>query len=141
MEFRTLLHLIKLRTLKSPTNRSANWCMICAWHASEFAVFCLYNRQMLVSWWSFFKVTIRCKNKSISLHLFIDSHLLIFFLTKQMSELQSNVYSVHTFHRNTWIHVLNIFFLLYWFNCLLETDCWQNSKVLRALTLHYKLIK
>lgn len=66
------------------TNRSANWCMICAWNVWKFAVFCLNNRQVLIGWWSFFKVTIRCrqcKNKNISLqhniYWLLPTHLLI----------------------------------------------------------------
>jgi hypothetical protein len=46
-------------------------------------------------------------------------YLLIFFLTKQTSELQSYVHTSRKFH-------LNIFFI-YRFNFLSESDYWLNN--------------
>lgn len=45
-----------------------------------------------------------------------------------MSKLHYNVYTAHELHWSTCTYVLNIVsFLLYWFDYLLEINCWQNS--------------
>jgi hypothetical protein len=80
----------------------------------------LYNRQMMVGWWSFLKVLLdcrQCKNIRVSLQhkiysLNLTCYLLINLFNKT-SEFECNVYTSHKFHGNMWTHVLNNVFSLF----------------------------